>query len=73
MRELHLQRAIRIAGGQAALARACGGNCRQQHVWNWVHRDRKIPAEFVLAIERATGGLVTRYQLRPDIYPLTES
>jgi DNA-binding transcriptional regulator YdaS (Cro superfamily) len=38
-------------------------------VWNWINRDRKVPAEFVLAIERATGGRVTRHQLRPDIYP----
>lgn len=66
-----MQRAVRIVGGQAALARACGKGCRQQHVWNWLNRDRQIPAEFVLAIERATGGQVTRHQLRPDIYPLT--
>lgn len=65
-----MQRAVRIVGGQAALARACGKGCKQQHVWNWLHRDRKIPAEFVLSIERATRGLVTRHQLRPDIYPL---
>jgi DNA-binding transcriptional regulator YdaS (Cro superfamily) len=72
MQEWHLLRAVRIAGGQAALARACGGACKQQHVWNWINRDRKVPAEFVLAIERATGGQVTRHQLRPDIYPLIE-
>lgn len=70
MHEMHLQRAIRIVGGQAALARACG--CKQQHVWNWINRDRRVPAEFVLAIERATGGRVTRHQLRPDIYPATD-
>jgi DNA-binding transcriptional regulator YdaS (Cro superfamily) len=73
MQELHLRRAVRIVGGQTALARACGGACKQQHVWNWINRDRKVPAEFVLAIERATKGRVTRYQLRPDIYPVTES
>lgn len=72
MQNMHLQQAIRILGGQAALARACGKGCKQQHVWNWMHRDRKIPAEFVLAIERATGGQVTRHQLRPDIYPPIE-
>jgi DNA-binding transcriptional regulator YdaS (Cro superfamily) len=69
MLDAHLQRAVRIVGGQTALARACGGGCRQQHVWNWIHRDRRVPAEFVLAIERATGGRVLRHELRPDIYP----
>ena len=73
MQDMHLQRAVRLMGGQTALARACGGGCRQQHVWNWLHRDRKVPAEFVLAIENATGGRVTRYQLRPDLYPPAES
>jgi DNA-binding transcriptional regulator YdaS (Cro superfamily) len=72
MSDIHLQRAVRIAGGQSALARACGKGCKQQHVWNWIHRDHKVPAEFVLAIERATGGRVSRHQLRPDIYPLPE-
>jgi DNA-binding transcriptional regulator YdaS (Cro superfamily) len=70
MQDLYLQRAIRIVGGQTALARACGRGCKQQHVWNWLNRDLKVPAEFVLAIEHATRGLVTRHQLRPDIYPL---
>jgi DNA-binding transcriptional regulator YdaS (Cro superfamily) len=66
----HLKRAIQLLGGQSALARACGGKIRQQHIWNWLHRDGKVPAEHVLAIEQATGGRVNRHQLRPDIYPL---
>jgi len=32
--------------------------------------DRPLPAKRVIAIERATGGKVTRYELRPDLYPL---
>ncbi len=67
----YLQRAISILGGQSALARACGGRVRQQHVWNWLNRDKKVPAEHVLTIELATEGQVTRFQLRPDIYPAT--
>jgi len=30
---------------------------------------RKIPALRVLEIERITNGAISRYQLRPDLYP----
>lgn len=72
MQGKYLEKAVRIAGGQSALARACGGRLRQQHIWNWLNRDGKVPAEYVLSIERATGGRVKRHQLRPDIYPPRE-
>ena len=62
-----LKRAIRIVGGQAALGRACGVS--QAHVWNWLHRERRVPAGRVLAVEIATGGRVRRDELRPDLYP----
>jgi DNA-binding transcriptional regulator YdaS (Cro superfamily) len=39
---------------------------------NAVRQWDQCPPERVLAIERATGGKVTRHQLRPDIYPLPE-
>jgi len=29
----------------------------------------QIPAERVIQLERVSGGLMTRYELRPDIYP----
>ncbi len=67
VRETPLQRAVRIAGGQSQLARRIGGKVRQGYVWKWLRRGRP-PAERVLAIERATEGQVTRYELRPDIY-----
>ena len=67
----HLERAIHIAGGQSALARAC--NVKQGHVWNWLNKSGKCPAEHVLGVEEATGGKVTRHQLRSDLYPATES
>lgn len=63
-----LQKAIDIAGGQHALARLC--KTTQPRIWNWMNRDKKVPAEFVLPIEKATG--VSRHQLRPDIYPLED-
>jgi DNA-binding transcriptional regulator YdaS (Cro superfamily) len=61
-----LEEAIRIAGSQSALARLVG--VKQAHVWNWLYRDKRVPAEYVLLIEKATG--VSRHLLRPDIYPI---
>lgn len=61
-----LQKAVELAGGQSSLARALG--VKQQHVWNWLHRDRKPAAEYVLAIESAVEGKVSRYDLRPDVF-----
>lgn len=66
-----LQRAVEITGGQSALARAIG--VKQAHVWYWLNRMQgKVTAEHVLAIESATGGQVTRSELRPDLYPPDE-
>lgn len=60
----YLKKAIEIAGSQSALARALG--VTQTHVWNWLNRNKQIPAEYILKIENFTG--VSRYKLRPDIY-----
>lgn len=62
-----LKRAVEIAGGQTALAKALG--VQQAHVWNWLNRDKVLPGEYAIPIERATGGQVTRQELRPDLYP----
>ena len=62
-----LQKAIEIVGGQTALARHLG--LKQPHVWNWLNVAKRIPAEFVIEIEKATDGRVSRHELRPDIYP----
>ena len=68
MNELQaLQEAVRIAGGQTALAEKIGK--KQGHVWHWLNESKKAPAEAVLAIEAAIEGQITRHQLRPDIYP----
>lgn len=67
----HLRRAIDLVGGQPELARAT--NSKQQNVWFWLNKSGRVPAEFVLPIEQATGGEVTRSQLRPDIYPSDEN
>jgi DNA-binding transcriptional regulator YdaS (Cro superfamily) len=52
---------------QTEFARRIGVS--QGMVWQWLNQRRRIAAENVLAIENATGGAVTRSELRPDIYP----
>ncbi len=62
-----LTKAIAIVGGQTQLARLLG--VKQAHVWHWLKKAGRVPGEHVLAIEKATGGEITRHQLRPDLYP----
>lgn len=66
--EQPLERAVRLAGGQRALARLC--QTSQTRINQCLHRNKKLPAELVLPIERAVGGAVTRHELRPDLYPI---
>ncbi len=63
-----LEKAIKVAGSQNALAEMLG--VRQSHISNWLNRDERVPAERVLSIEAATG--VPRHELRPDLYPPDE-
>jgi DNA-binding transcriptional regulator YdaS (Cro superfamily) len=37
-------------------------------VTHWLKGRKRITAERAVQIERATGGLVTREELRPDIF-----
>ena len=53
---------------QTELARRVG--VTQGMVWQWMNGHRRIAAEKVLAIEEATGGKVTRHEMRPDLYPI---
>lgn len=59
-----LSKAAKIVGSRAALARDLGVTGESVRKWEL----RRPPAERCLAIERATGGQVTRYDLRPDIF-----
>lgn len=61
-----LSLAVDRAGSQSALARLVG--CSNTAVWKWVQSSKRMPAEFVLRAEQATG--VSRHVLRPDIYPV---
>lgn len=62
-----IEKAIKICGNQTALAKACGGNVKQQNVQQWMYMKR-LPAERAVQIEKATGGKVTKAELRPDLF-----
>ncbi|MEA1083237.1 YdaS family helix-turn-helix protein [Sphingomonas sp. CD22] len=66
MEKVAVQRAVDAAGGQAGLARAVGVS--QPSVWHWLRKSHRVPAEYVIPVEAATG--VSRHELRPDIYPV---
>lgn len=59
-----IQKSISIVGSASALARSIG--VTPQAVCFWRDGLRGIPAERCAAIERATGGQVTRKDLRPN-------
>jgi DNA-binding transcriptional regulator YdaS (Cro superfamily) len=58
-----LLRAIEIAGGPAALGAFLGISHAAVAQW------KRCPAERAIQLEQATGGQVTRQELRPDLYP----
>ncbi|NQY33603.1 MAG: helix-turn-helix domain-containing protein [Alteromonadaceae bacterium] len=64
-----LMKAVKKLGSQTKLAAAI--NTTQQNIWWWLYEANSINAEFVIAIEKASG--VSRHELRPDIYPKDEA
>jgi len=61
MNEKAIRTAIEKAGGMRALARGIGVSYQAIQSWK-----KRIPAERVLDVERATG--IPRDRLRPDLY-----
>jgi len=59
-RVLALQKAVKVAGGQAALARKVG--ISPQGLWWW----EICPAERCLQVSQLTG--VSVHELRPDVF-----
>ncbi len=60
----HIQKAVDITGSQAALARACGVS--SVAVFRWLN-GRRVKADYVMSIVKATNGKVKAYQIRPDL------
>lgn len=59
-----IEKAVAIVGGPAKLAAILGKSA--QAVCFWRDGKRKLPAELCARIEGATGGQVTRRDLRPN-------
>ena len=60
-----IQKAVIILGSKIALANKLG--VKQQYISNWIHRDKQIPSDFCIPIEKATDCQITCEELRPDI------
>jgi DNA-binding transcriptional regulator YdaS (Cro superfamily) len=60
-----LNEAIDAIGGPQRTAELMGVTHSAVYLW----RLKRLPAERVLALEEACERKITRYQLRPDIYP----
>jgi len=56
--------AAEILGGISQLAKACGVSPQAAHKWV----NTQVPATRCLQIEGLTGGKVTRYRLRHDLF-----
>lgn len=52
---------------QAALAEKL--DVTQGFVSHWINGRSEIPAEKVIPIYKATNGVVTPFEMRPDLYP----
>lgn len=61
-----IDKAIEASGGQAELARRIGVSL--QAVYQWHKGTRPVPPGRCIPIEQATGGAITRYELRRDVF-----
>lgn len=61
-----IELAIKAVGTQQNLATALG--LSQGAVAQWVTGRRPIPPRQCIPIEEATGGVVSRHDLRPDVF-----
>lgn len=57
-------RAIAAAGGRGRVAQMF--EVSEEAVRQWTLVGRRVPAEYVLQLEAASG--VSRYDIRPDVY-----
>ena len=62
-----ISRAIELAGSEAKLGELIGFS---QVAINKAKQRGKVSAEMAAAIDDALGGQVTKFSLRPDLWPL---
>jgi DNA-binding transcriptional regulator YdaS (Cro superfamily) len=65
MKNPHVEKAIAIAGSQAALAKRVGH--AQSLVSAWLLNRKRVSVDSVPVIVELTGGLVKAHELRPDL------
>jgi len=46
--------------------------CHPSAVKLWAYKQRQVSGRLAIPLERATAGLVTRVETRPDLYPTEE-
>lgn len=56
----------------AAALTAAGSPATQSLISQWESGDVNVPAERVAVVERVTGGVVSRHDLRPDLFGTPE-
>lgn len=61
-----IEQAIKLKGSQAKLASALG--CSQQQVSQMLAQKIGVSAEMAVRLHGATGGAVSKFALRPDIF-----
>ena len=61
-----VERIVQIVGNQSELARRL--NIKPQAIQKWVTTGQ-VPVNRVLEVEKIVEGQITRYEIRPDIYP----
>ena len=61
----HIQKAVDLHGSQSKLAEAIG--CSQQQI-SYLLNAKSITAEMALKVDAATSGVVSKHDLRPDIF-----
>lgn len=62
----HVERAVSALGSQAKLAAEAG--CSQQQISFLLTTAKTITVEMALSIDKATKGLVSKRDLRPDVF-----
>ena len=56
--------------GYQALAENIG--VCESMIRQWAYGTKRVQAHQVIPLERATDGVVSRFQVRPDIYPIED-
>ena len=63
-----MERAISFAGSEAKLGVLTGYS--QNAIW-YAKRNGRVSAELAIAIDRVTSGVISKAEMRPDVFPAT--